>query len=92
MPFPNATMAVIHVIYHPEHNTRRGDMAVGTSGRVVVEIDPDLKRALHAALRLDGLSMKDWFLTSAHTYLEARQQPELKFEVDDNGKQKREAR
>ena len=66
-------------------------MAVGKSGRVVVEIEPDLKKTLHAALRLDGLSMKDWFLASAKAYLETRHQPELRFVADDNGKQKEEA-
>lgn len=47
------------------------------SGRVVVDVDPELKLALHAALAADGQSLKDWFVQSAADYLAVRKQPRL---------------
>lgn len=47
----------------------RADMAKGDSGRIVIEIDPDLKRRLHSALALKSQSLKDWFVAAANTYL-----------------------
>jgi hypothetical protein len=52
-------------------------MAVGTSGRVVIEIDPDLKRQLYAALEQDSQTLKDWFVKNANSYLEQTMQPSL---------------
>lgn len=43
-------------------------MARGTSGRVVVEVDPALKRELYAALSLSGSTLKDWFVQAAEAY------------------------
>lgn len=45
-------------------------MSLGTSGRIVLEIDPDLKRDLYSWLTRDGLTMKHWFLQTARAYLE----------------------
>ena len=53
------------------------DMARGPSGRLVIEVDPLLKRDLHAALAADGLTLKDWFLRHASEYIAARRQPSL---------------
>ena len=50
-------------------------MARGQSGRVVLEIDPGVKRALHARLAAEGRTLKDWFLEQANDFLNARQQP-----------------
>jgi len=61
-------------------------MAIGKSGKVVIEIDPDKKRELHSALALDGLTMKDWFLAQADRYLAQWGQTELKFSGDTKGK------
>lgn len=47
------------------------------SGRLVVDIDPELKLALHAALAGDGLSLKDWVMRQACEYVGARSQPQL---------------
>lgn len=44
-------------------------MSIGRSGRIVIEIEPEAKRQLYAALVRDGLTLKDWFLKSAATYL-----------------------
>jgi hypothetical protein len=50
-------------------------MARGPSGRVVVEVDPHLKRELHAALAADGITLKDWFLTRVRSFVIDRQEP-----------------
>lgn len=47
------------------------------SGRLVVQIDPALKLALHAALAADGLSLKDWIVSRARDYIDDRYQPRL---------------
>jgi hypothetical protein len=41
----------------------------GPSGRIVVEVDPTLKKRLHAALTLDGITLKEWFRQHAEAYL-----------------------
>lgn len=43
-------------------------MARGESGRIVIEVDPTLKRELYAALALSGSTLKDWFVRSAESY------------------------
>lgn len=45
-------------------------MARGGSGRIVVDIEPDLKRRLHSALAMDGSTLKDWFIQCAQSYLQ----------------------
>lgn len=52
-------------------------MPKGVSGRVVIEVDPDLKRKLYAALAQESSTLKDWFLTAAANYLSEREQPSL---------------
>lgn len=52
-------------------------MARGPSGRLVIEVDPTLKRDLHAALAAEGLTLKDWFLQRASEYTAERRQPTL---------------
>ena len=47
------------------------------SGRLVVDIEPELKLALHAALAADGLSLKDWVVKRARDYIDERSQPRL---------------
>lgn len=47
------------------------------SGRLVVDIDPELKLALHAALAADGLSLKEWLVKQARDYIVERSQPRL---------------
>jgi len=48
-------------------------MPIGQSGRIVIEVDPSLKRELYSALRQKGLSLKDWLVGDAETYLRADQ-------------------
>ena len=52
-------------------------MARGPSGRLVIEVDPDLKRNLHSALAADGTCLKDWFLGCVREYFTHRHQPSL---------------
>lgn len=52
-------------------------MSVGPSGRIVVEVEPELKRELHSVLLKDGQTLKDWFVTQAKSYVEGHQQMKL---------------
>lgn len=52
-------------------------MVRGKSGRIVLEIDPSVKSDLYEALGEEGLTLKDWFLKSARSYLAQRAQPSL---------------
>ncbi|MDP1590364.1 MAG: DNA (cytosine-5-)-methyltransferase, partial [Prosthecobacter sp.] len=42
----------------------------GTSGRIVIDIEPDLKRRLYSTLSLNGSTLKEWFLKSAEQLCE----------------------
>ncbi len=52
-------------------------MSRGESGRVVVELDPELKRQLYSRLALSGLTLKDWFIQNATQYCEHATQGDL---------------
>lgn len=52
-------------------------MPVGASGRVVVEIDPKLKKELYIALAKEGLHLKDWFLQNIDNFLADQSQLRL---------------
>lgn len=58
-------------------------MAVGRSGRLVIEIDPELKKELYAALEEDGVSLKRWFLDRVEERLKDRGQLSLNLRVGD---------
>lgn len=36
-------------------------MAVGTSGRIIIDTDPETKKLVYQALKLKGKTMKEWF-------------------------------
>ena len=59
-------------------------MARGDSGRLVLEIDPEFKREFYAALALEGLTAKGWFLGQARDFVEGIQQPWLSAELADS--------
>lgn len=63
-------------------------MAIGQSGRLVIEIDPELKRDLYAALDREGLTLREWFLRHAQHYLSDSSQLSLQF-ADVSGAEKR---
>lgn len=44
-------------------------MSIGNSGRIVIEVDPELKKQLYSSLTRDGMSLKEWFLKNAELYL-----------------------
>ncbi len=44
-------------------------VARGRSGRIVLEVDPALKRELYVALTAEDATLKDWFVEQARTYL-----------------------
>lgn len=44
-------------------------MSIGNSGRIVIEIDPSIKRELYSGLSRDGITLKDWFLSNVSIYL-----------------------
>jgi hypothetical protein len=54
-------------------------MSIGSSGRIVIEIEPEAKRRLYAALAREGLTLKDWFLRNAENYLAEGGQMPLSF-------------
>lgn len=58
-------------------------MPRGTSGRIVIEIDPVLKDDLYEALQKEGLNLKSWFLENVQDYLSDRSQLKL-FITQDN--------
>ena len=52
-------------------------MARGKSGRVVLEIDPELKRQLYATLENKQQTMKGWFVKEAEGFIYGETQPSL---------------
>ena len=59
-------------------------MSIGNSGRIIIEIEPDLKQELHAALKQEGLNLKAWFLENANEFLADRGQLKLSLEISEN--------
>jgi hypothetical protein len=57
-------------------------MARGKSGRVVLEIDPELKRQLYASLENRQETMKEWFIKEAESLIYGDKQPSL-FDASD---------
>lgn len=62
-------------------------MAVGKSGRIVLEIEPELKRRLYSRLVLEQKSLKAWFTSKAEEYIDTQQEP--KFSSSPNGRSRR---
>lgn len=52
-------------------------MGMGPSGRIVVELEPELKRRLYAELSIAGLTFKNWLIDQAESYIAQRRQPLL---------------
>ncbi|MFS3557136.1 hypothetical protein [Citrobacter braakii] len=52
-------------------------MSIGSSGRIVIEVEPELKRELYSYLARDGLTLKEWFLHEARHYMTATMQLNL---------------
>ncbi len=52
-------------------------MARGKSGRIVLEIDPELKRQLYTTLENRQQTMKEWFIREAEGLVCSGKQPSL---------------
>ena len=52
-------------------------MARGESGRIVIEVEPETKKRLYAALALSGSTLKNWFLKEAAAYCKESAEPSL---------------
>ena len=52
-------------------------MSVGNSGRIVIEVDTELKKMLYASLDKENITLKEWFVRNATTYLRNAEQPSL---------------
>ena len=52
-------------------------MAIGESGRIVLEVEPELKRKLYSTLALEHKTLKEWFILMAESYIQAQHQPDL---------------
>ena len=49
-------------------------MAVGKSNRVVVELPAGLKDRLYSVLRSRGQTLREWFVSKAHSEISTEQQ------------------
>lgn len=52
-------------------------MSHGKSGRIDLEVDPHKKQELYKILGEDGMTLKEWFLGQARSYLRNRNQSEM---------------
>jgi hypothetical protein len=52
-------------------------MPRGSSGRIVLEIEPSIKKELYSALDIDAITLKRWFLNEVLRYLKERGQLSL---------------
>ncbi len=59
------------------------NMAKGNSGRIVIEIEPEIKHELDDALDKEGLTLKEWFLKNAGAFLKDRGQMSLLLSDDE---------
>ncbi len=57
-------------------------MPVGKSGRIVIEIDPELKQELYQSLGKEDSSLKEWFLNNVEGYLSGKSQMPMDLEQD----------
>ena len=52
-------------------------MARGSSGRIVIEIDPEIKQELYDQLEKENSNLKAWFLEHVDSFLKGKQQLSL---------------
>jgi len=62
-------------------------MPISQSGRIVIEVDTDLKRDLYSALGREQLTLKEWFVYRASTYVANSVQPSLALTADVQAKE-----
>ncbi|WP_387465863.1 hypothetical protein [Photorhabdus sp. RM323S] len=51
-------------------------MAKGVSGRIVLEVDPELKKTLYSVLAMEQQTLKNWFVDKAQKHIDEKK-PEL---------------
>ena len=60
-------------------------MAKGSSGRIVIEVEPALKHELYVELARCDLTLKAWFVREAARFVETSRQPSLFVTEEING-------
>ncbi|EJH1086558.1 hypothetical protein NCL65_002051 [Escherichia coli] len=45
------------------------NMAKGESGRIVLEVEPELKKALYSVLAMEQKTLKGWFVDKAQEHI-----------------------
>ncbi|MEQ1963150.1 hypothetical protein ABLB69_08235 [Xenorhabdus khoisanae] len=53
-------------------------MAKGESGRIVLEVDPELKKSLYSILAHEQQTLKDWFIDKAQKHIEEKRNELIK--------------
>ena len=59
-------------------------MAKGNSGRIVIEIEPELKQELYSALGDERLNLKQWFLGNVEEFLRNKTQIPLDLNIEND--------
>lgn len=62
-------------------------MPVGSSGRVVIEVNPELKQQLHELLRRRGTNLRSWFIVHAIEFIEENA-GQLELELDQSAEER----
>lgn len=53
-------------------------MAKGESGRIVIEVDPELKKTLYSILALEEQTLKNWFINKAQKHIDEKKDEMIK--------------
>lgn len=53
-------------------------MAIGRSGRIVLQVDPELKKKLYSILAMESITLKDWFTLKAKEQIENKNKENTK--------------
>jgi hypothetical protein len=53
-------------------------MAKGESGRIVLEVDPELKKTLYSILAMEQKTLKDWFIDKAQNHIDEKKNELIK--------------
>lgn len=53
-------------------------MAIGRSGRIVLQVDPELKKKLYSILAMESITLKDWFTLKAKEQIENKNKENAK--------------
>lgn len=59
-------------------NLRYIYMAIGRSGRIVLQVDPELKKKLYSILAMESITLKDWFTLKAKEQIENKNKENAK--------------